>query len=114
MENSAGGWLPIGGETNPFVAVFDGNGHTISGLAIRRDQTYVGLFGRTVGAVIRNLGLIGNLADYTGSGSNTLSIDGEDYDGLGGFVGGLVGVQLKQFDHGELRHGRCRWWGRRR
>ena len=60
-ENGAGGWLPIGGETNPFAAVFDGNSHTISGLAIRRDQTYVGLFGRTGGAVIRNLGLIDKL-----------------------------------------------------
>ena len=93
VGNGAGGWLPIGGETNPFVAVFDGNSHTISGLAIRRDQTYVGLFGRTGGAVIRNLGLIDNLADYTGSGSNTVSLDGEDYDGLGGLVGGLVGLQ---------------------
>ena len=93
VENGAGGWLPIGGETNPFVAVFDGNSHTISGLAIRRDQTYVGLFGRTEGAVIRSLGLIDNLADYTGSGSNTISIDGEDYDGFGGLVGGLVGLQ---------------------
>ena len=74
VQGGAGGWLPIGGETNPFVAVFDGNSHTISGLAIRRDQTYVGLFGRTEGAVIRSLGLIDNLADYTGSGSNTISI----------------------------------------
>ena len=93
VQGGAGGWLPIGNETNPFVAVFDGNSYTISGLAIRRDQTYVGLFGRTGGAVIRNLGLIDNLADYTGSGSNTISIDGEDDDGWGGLVGGLVGLQ---------------------
>ena len=93
VENGAGGWLPIGGETNPFVAVFDGNSHTISGLAIRRDQTYVGLFGRTGGAVIRNLGLINNLADYTGSGNNAIFIGGREEDGLGGFAGGLVGLQ---------------------
>ena len=83
VQGGAGGWLPIGGETNPFVAVFDGNSRTISGLAIRRDQTYVGLFGRTGGAVIRNLGLIDNLADYTGSNDDFIYI----------YIGGLVGLQ---------------------
>ena len=78
--DGAGGWLPIGNEANPFVAVFDGKGHTISNLAIRRDQTYIGLFGVTVGG-IRNLGLVDNLADYTGSSDNLISI------------GGLVGLQ---------------------
>ena len=43
--DGAGGWLPIGGETTPFAAVFDGNGHKISNLAIRRDPIYIGLFG---------------------------------------------------------------------
>ena len=47
--DGTGGWLPIGDETNPFAAVFDGKGHTISNLAIRRDQTYIGLFGRMNG-----------------------------------------------------------------
>jgi hypothetical protein len=78
--DGTGGWLPIGGGNNPFAAVFDGNGHTISNLAIRRDQTYVGLFGAIgADAAIRNLGLIDNLADYTGSG--------------------------RRIDHGELREG---------
>ena len=80
--NDAGGWSPIGDETNPFVAVFDGNGHKISNLAIRRDQTYVGLFGVIgSGAAIRNLGLVDNLADYTGSSDSAI------------FIGGLVGLQ---------------------
>ena len=78
--DGAGGWLPIGDEANPFVAVFDGNGHTISNLAIRREQTYVGLFGATVGD-IRNLGLVDNLADYTGSDDGNI------------YIGGLVGRQ---------------------
>ena len=78
--DGTGGWLPIGDGTSPFVAVFDGNGHKISNLAIRRDQTYVGLFGVTAG-VIRNLGLVDNLADYTGSSDSDI------------FIGGLVGQQ---------------------
>ena len=78
----AGGWLPIGSFSNPFVAVFDGKGHRISNLAIRRNQDYVGLFGRMGGdAAIRNLGLIDNLADYTGS------------SGENRYIGGLVGRQ---------------------
>ena len=80
--NGAGGWLPIGGEADPFVAVFDGNSHTISNLAIRRDQTYIGLFGRTGrGVAIRNLGLIDNLADYTNFSDNGI------------YIGGLAGYQ---------------------
>ena len=76
-----GGWLPIGDETGVFAAVFDGNGHKISNLAIRRDQTYIGLFGAIGnGAAIRNLGLVNNLADYTGTSNNN------------NFIGGLVGA----------------------
>ena len=113
--DDAGGWLPIGDETDPFAAVFDGNTHTISNLAIRRDQTYIGLFGAIgnyrSGAAIRNLGLVDNLADYTGSSNSVIYIGGlvgrsfgsitASYatgDAHGGdgrnIVGGLVGYQF--------------------
>ena len=82
-DDGTGGWLPIGGKTDPFVAVFEGNGHSIRNLATRRDdQDYIGLFGRTESdAIIRNLGLIDNLADYTGS------------SGAPNYIGSLVGQQ---------------------
>ena len=81
--NVEGGWLPIGSRNDPFTAVFEGNSHTISGLAIRRDQELTGLFGAIgEGAAIRNLGLIGNLADYTGDGDNS------------NYIGGFAGLQL--------------------
>ena len=81
VTDGAGGWQPIGNRDNPFVAVFDGNGHRIRNLGIRRDQEGIGLFGAIgEGAVVRNLGLIANLADYAGSGPNNN-------------VGGLVGWQ---------------------
>ena len=54
------GWAPVGGNSNPFAAAFDGNGHAISHLFIARSSTdSVGLFGHThsSGALIRNLGL---------------------------------------------------------
>ena len=77
VENDGtGGWLPIG----VFVATFDGNGHSIRNLAIRRDQESIGLFTEIRDdAAIRNVGLIDNLAEYTGSS--------------GSEIGGLVGVQ---------------------
>ena len=68
--NNGAGWTPIGGhETtssgsllflrNPFLAVFEGNGHTISHLFIDTDSAVLsGLFGYTRLASIRNLGLI--------------------------------------------------------
>ena len=77
-DGSSGGWVPIGdcgadaqcffghaADNAPFTAVFEGNGHTITGLATMRDLTHIGLFGFTSDAEIRNIGLVGNLARYT-------------------------------------------------
>ena len=111
FDVDTGGWVPIGEDrSNPFTAVFEGNGHTITGLATARNLTYIGLFGGTSGAEIRNLGLVDNLARKTGTGSaNVGSLVGEqlggstitashatgDVDGGAGIdtVGGLVGQQ---------------------
>ena len=66
FDTADGGWLPIGDGSNPFAATFEGNGFVIRNLAIRRNQSYIGLFGRIHNATIRNLGLENALADYTG------------------------------------------------
>ena len=81
--SGAGGWQPIGtSASNPFTAVFEGNGHSIRNLAIRSSDFDLGLFGIIGGnAAIRNLGLIDNLTDYTGSSNNPKA------------AGGLVGWQ---------------------
>ena len=82
VTGDAGGWLPIGDATNPFTAVFEGNGRSIHNLGIRRGARHIGLFGVIGGnAIIRNVGLVDNLAEYTGSDANFI------------FVGGLVGIQ---------------------
>ena len=89
-DGNSGGWVPIGScrvrsniicvsDDTPFTAIFEGNGHTITGLATARDLPHIGLFGRTDGAHIRNLGLVGNLARNAGTN--------------GAHVGGLVGQQ---------------------
>ena len=83
---SSGGWEPIGGDSSHFTAVFEGNGHTISGLASVRSGRHTGLFGVTRGAHIRNLGLVGNLA-------KGLSRHFGGHEALREGVGGLVGQQ---------------------
>ena len=131
-DGSSGGWVPIGdcgpngicfnisstpeddtADDAPFTAVFEGNDHTITGLATVRDLEYIGLFGAIgTGADIRNLGLVGNLARKAGTsrayigglvgrqgdGSITASYATGDADGGAGdedYVGGLVGYQSR-------------------
>ena len=109
--SGVGGWQPIGNRDTPFNTIFEGNGFYIRGLAIRRNTTYVGMFGYTyTSAVIRNIRLTNNLANYTGSsnanihvgglvaynhGTVTNSSAGGPADGGRGAydnVGGLVGI----------------------
>ena len=78
--NNGEGWVPIGGEgtvssgsllglSNPFLAVFEGNGHTISHLFIDTDTAVLsGLFGYTFLSNIRNLGLIDVEVDVGSTG----------------------------------------------
>ena len=99
------GWAPIISLSRPFTkrytAIFEGNGHTITGLYINRPATdYVGLFGATkAGAIIRNVslkdvsvrggevvgGLVGNNVGTITSSYVTGTVMGTQY------VGGLVG-----------------------
>ena len=107
--NRRRGWEPIGsyGTGNEFIATFDGNGHTISHLYIRRSSSRIGLFGVVGnGGHVRDLGVVD--ADVNGSsrgvivgglaGSNTGIVTGSHVTGLVSStgdgstrVGGLVG-----------------------
>ena len=114
VTGGTGGWKPIGDATNPFSTVFEGNAFYIRGLAVRRNQTYIGMFGRTdSNAIIRNIRLTNNLADYTGNSDRSIYIGGlvaynegtisashagGDADGGDGnldYVGGLVGSNVR-------------------
>ena len=89
--NNGEGWTPIGGEdtsaigrllflSNPFAAIFEGNGHTVSNLFIDTDNVVlVGLFGYASSS-IRNMGVI------------DVDVKGAD------LAGGLIG-----FNAGEIR-----------
>jgi filamentous hemagglutinin family protein len=54
-------FTPVGTRGNPFVGLFEGNGHTISGLNIEvgAGNESVGLFGTARARFIRNVGLTG-------------------------------------------------------
>ena len=97
--NGGDGWLPIGGQTRGFTAIFEGNGRTIANLFINRSSS-AGLLGTVYsGGAIRGLGVVaaevtGNLdvGILTGFSSGTISasyatgsVSGDDR------VGGLVG-----------------------
>ena len=98
-------WTPIGtmlvGEGRPFQGTFDGGGHQITNLKVTGESGYVGLFGYTKGAVIKNCNVAGevNGSRYTGgivgyAGINThilnCSFQG-DVEGTGPYVGGIAG-----------------------
>ncbi|OCJ00564.1 filamentous hemagglutinin [Rhizobium sp. AC27/96] len=95
---STGGWVPVGTYGTAFTGVFDGAGHTITGLVISRAASFLGLFGNSAGT-IQNIGLIGESVygySYTGGlvGNNTGTISNAYATGtVNGmqYVGGLTG-----------------------
>lgn len=103
------GWKPIGKEIDatgtsvisPFRGIFDGNGKKITGLTIKRtDENYVGLFGLTDYATIKNLTIEGDIQGGNATGSFVgLSFRGTfvglTYNGNSRgtkYIGGIVGV----------------------
>lgn len=97
--NSGLGFAPIGSGT-VFSGIFDGLGHTISGLTINRPVSDgIGLFGYTNGATIRNIGLVGgtitgrdNVGSLVGNHRGVISHVYATANVSGRYsVGGLVG-----------------------
>ncbi|MDY3199906.1 MAG: MBG domain-containing protein [Arcobacter sp.] len=98
--NGGAGWNPLGNDSAQFKGNFDGLGHTISDLYINRPTThFIGLFGYTNGATIRNIGIKGTITGDTIVGGlvgflfgstvedsySNVTVSGKDS------VGGLVG-----------------------
>lgn len=90
--NGGKGWEPIGNSNTPFKGTFDGRGYTIKGLSINRPgQDYIGLFGDTSGATIKNCKLdivkivgFNYVGGFAGHGSTSTF---ENCETLGGTVG---------------------------
>ncbi len=107
--NGGAGFIPVGTSGGAFGGIFDGLNHIITSLRINRLGTdYVGLFGKTAGA-IRNVGLVGvdidgyyfvgGLAGYnSGSITNAYTTGGvSGVYGIGGLVGDNSGAIMKSY-----------------
>jgi hypothetical protein len=102
-------WGPIGIWEKPFSGVFNGGGYTISGLWVDNTSIndFVGLFGRTYGAVIKNVKVSidvekgsfsgrSHVGAIVGSAVNT-TITNSHSEGFvkgGIIVGGIVGASI--------------------
>ena len=61
-EYGSAGWMPVGNSSSRFKGILDGNGKAVTGLTINRENMdYVGLFGDTDNATIKNLTVQGNV-----------------------------------------------------
>ena len=86
------GWFPIGTSENkdrfPFTGVFDGNGHKISNLFMKRTLDRMGLFGSlNESGVLRNIGLDVDIERGNIMQSTTPTRKELNRQGLGGLVG---------------------------
>ena len=130
----SGEWDPIGNDTTPFTAIFDGNDRTISGLIISpaSTSTVAGFFGVIGAGTVTSVRIEGDINPSTsitasgglaGENQGTIRNSSADVDvrpnHAGAFGGGLVGE--KQRHHREqlcqrrcAKHHYChdRWVGR--
>ena len=77
-------WYPIGSSRDAshpaFGGIFDGAGHTISGLKMTDNSICMGLFGQTEGGLIENLTVEGDIiAEYDAAGV-VVTADGTQFD----------------------------------
>ena len=100
-------WTPIGTNyNNAYTGIFDGNGHTITGLTVTGSNDYAGLFGRIgSGGTVKNVKLEGVKIESDNDMSSVGGVAGDSYDGniencsVSGSVsgnstaGGVVGAQ---------------------
>ena len=86
-------WTPIGNNGNFFVGVFDGNGHTVSHVNVKLNDTKeVGLFGKTGNSGAADGGTIKNLTvrDSTVTGTGT---ECEDVGAVAGYAHIVINCQ---------------------
>lgn len=81
-------WTPIGTEKYYFNGIFNGNGHTISGLYVDGGD-YAGLFGRAQGApTIKGVGVVDSYfkgAKYVGGIAGAyIDVNGIEFDCMAG------------------------------
>lgn len=96
-------YTPIGKNGAPFKGTFDGKGHTIYNLEINTTNNYIGLFGYTSNATIKNVGIAsgeitstkGYVGAIVGYATETLTVENcynkANIIADGSYIGGIVG-----------------------
>ena len=97
--HSGKGWLPVGDSASPYAATFQGNGHTISHLYIRRSGTSdagaLGLFG-----------VVGSSGDISGLGLLAASVATTAADRMAGTLAGVnLGSVSVTYAYGSVAGG---------
>ena len=101
-SNTANNHTPIGNGPHRFRGIFDGDGHTISGIRISGSDSYLGIFGGCYGSMVKNLtltdaqisgdlrvgGIVGD--NYLGTVENCHVVN-STLSGSGLYIGGAVG-----------------------
>ena len=109
--NLSNTWQGIGTESQPFSGIFDGNGHSVSGLSCQ--SSYSGLFGVVKNATIHNLTVSGSFSNgqYMGgiagiaisstidNCQSSINISSGSY--LGGIVGSSENCTISNCAHTE-------------
>jgi hypothetical protein len=109
-----GGFMPIGSSTKPFTGTFDGKGFKIYDMKIDTvgiENGYLGLFGATNGATIKNIGLVNlnltsqgklNIGGLAGYSKNTKIIQSfvqgniiTTSDNVGGLMGKIENSEIE-------------------
>jgi hypothetical protein len=100
---SGNGFAPVGSSASRFTGTFDGNDKVINNLFINRtSQSYIGLFGYTQGAEIKDLSLkdleitgssfVGGLIGYSSAGGTIENISCQgNISAINQYAGGLMG-----------------------
>ncbi len=115
------GWIPIGTSTYPFKGTFDGNGHSINGLYIDKEDTErVGLFGNThfnavltdftVNGVVKGSNYTGGIVGYNQAKIqncvNSVAVDAKDGSmHLGGIAGYNSGSIVRSGNTADIAAG---------
>ncbi len=116
-DSTAISWTPIGRDSYPFSAVFDGKVHTISGVYIDTTSFYQGLFGFASYSTIKSIGVVDSyisgfryVGGVLGYGSvcdilscyNTGSVCGSD-SLVGGVAGNISGTISYCYNTGSVK-----------
>lgn len=99
-------WTPIGTESTKFTGVFDGDGYSIKGLNLARNECNLGLFG-FLGAegVVKNLSVYGNVGSASTSGTLDFYDNCSYLENIAAIAGSNYGSVINCHNYAEVNIG---------